>query len=99
MLDEVLAAGAAAGAEWTSAQGRQRQGGTPVEWAAELVLFLASDASGGLTGKLISAVHDDWRAWDAARIAELAASSWYTLRRMDPHTLRALVGELKRWVE
>jgi 3-oxoacyl-[acyl-carrier protein] reductase len=95
MLDEVLAAGEAAVGEWMAAQQRKVQGGTPVEWAAELVVFLASEASNGLTGKLISAVHDDWRVWDAARVAELVDSPWYTLRRVDPHTLRPLVERLK----
>lgn len=95
MLDEVLEAGEAAGAEWVAAQQRKAQGGTPVEWAAELVVFLASEASNGLTGKLISAVHDDWRVWDTARIVELAGSPWYTLRRVDPHTLRPLIEYFK----
>jgi NAD(P)-dependent dehydrogenase (short-subunit alcohol dehydrogenase family) len=95
MLDEVLAAGEAAGEELAAAQKRQAQGGTPAELAAKLVAFLASDASGDLTGKLISAPYDDWRTWDAQRIAELDNSPWYTLRRMDPHTLRPLMEQTK----
>jgi len=87
MLDEVLAAGAAAGDELAAAQQRQTRGGTPVTVAAELVVFLASAASDGLTGKLISAPHDDWQQWDTERIIELAASQWYTLRRLDPYTV------------
>ena len=87
MLDEVLAAGAAAGEELAAAQQRKAEGGTPVQLAAELALFLASDASNGLTGKLISAPHDDWRTWDGDRMARLTGSSWYTLRRIDHHTL------------
>ncbi len=95
MLDEVLVAGGAAGEELAAAQRRQVQGGTPPELAAALVVFLASDVSDGLTGKLISAPHDDWRTWDAQRIAELNDSPWYTLRRMDPHTLRPLMEQIK----
>jgi 3-oxoacyl-[acyl-carrier protein] reductase len=95
MLDEVLVAGAAAGAELAAAQQRQTRGGTPVTVAAELVVFLASAAAGGLTGKLISAPHDDWRTWDAGRIAELDNSPWYTLRRMDQHTLRPLMEQIE----
>jgi 3-oxoacyl-[acyl-carrier protein] reductase len=87
MLDEVLAAGAAAGDELAAARKRQTQGGTPAEVAAKLIVFLASAAADGLSGKLISAPHDDWRTWDAAHIAGLAASPWYTLRRMDPYTI------------
>ena len=95
MLDEVLAAGAAAGEELAAAQRRRAEGGTPVQLAAELALFLASDASNGLTGKLISAPHDDWRTWDAERIARLTDSVWYTLRRIDPHTLRPLQEQIR----
>jgi len=88
MLDEVLAAGSAAGPELAAAEKRKSQGGTPIELAARLVVFLASGASGALTGKLLSAPHDGWETWDAAHIARLADSPWYTLRRMDEHTLR-----------
>lgn len=95
MLAEVLVAGGAAGDELIAAQRRQVQGGTPPELAAALVVFLASAASDGLTGKLISAPHDDWQHWDAGRIAELAESPWYTLRRLDPHTVRPLLEQLK----
>jgi NAD(P)-dependent dehydrogenase (short-subunit alcohol dehydrogenase family) len=95
MLDEVLVAGRAAGEELSAAQRRQVQGGTPPELAAALVVFLASAGSAGLTGKLISAPHDDWQHWDAGRIAELAGSPWYTLRRLDPHTVRPLLEQLK----
>ena len=74
-----------AGEEWQAAQKRQLQGGTPVELAAKLALFLASDASNGLTGKLISAPHDTWQEWDPAQIAK---AGWHTpgttLRRIDP---------------
>jgi 3-oxoacyl-[acyl-carrier protein] reductase len=95
MLDEVLAAGKAAGAELAAAQSRKAQGGTPIELAARLVVFLASGASGSLTGKLISAPHDGWQTWDAEHVARLADSPWYTLRRMDEHTLRPLLEDLR----
>jgi 3-oxoacyl-[acyl-carrier protein] reductase len=88
MLEEVLAAGKAAGAELAAAQSRKAQGGTPIELAARLVVFLASGASGSLTGKLISAPHDGWQTWDAENLARLDGSPWYTLRRLDEHTLR-----------
>ena len=61
MLEEVLAAGPeAAGAEYQDAERRQRAGGTPPEQAADLAVFLASAASDGITGRLLSAVWDDW---------------------------------------
>jgi len=94
MLDEVLAAGEAAGRELADARQRAVRGGTPAELAAALVVFLASDAADGLTGKLISAPHDGWQTWDAGRIAALSGSPWYTLRRLDPHTVHPLLEDL-----
>jgi 3-oxoacyl-[acyl-carrier protein] reductase len=88
MLDEVLAAGVEAGAELSAAERRKHEGGTPPSLAAELAVFLASTYSDSLTGKLISAVHDDWRAWNEQTMAALSSSAWLTLRRIDPHTLR-----------
>lgn len=94
MLDEVLAAGERAGAEWDQAKQRAQKGGTPVELAAAAAVFLASDQSHGLTGKLVAAPHDDWQAWDAVRIDGLNNSPWLTLRRMDPFTLKPLADKL-----
>jgi NAD(P)-dependent dehydrogenase (short-subunit alcohol dehydrogenase family) len=94
LQDAVLDAGARAGELY----GRMRalresgQGGTPVEVPAELALYLASDRSLGLTGRLVSAPHDPWREWTGDRIEEMAGTPWYTLRRLDPHTLGALEG-------
>lgn len=94
MLGEVLAAGNLAGeGELSAARRREKEGGTPVELVAELVVFLASPAASGLSGKLISAPHDDWRSWTPQRIARLMDSPWYTLRRLDPFTVRSL-GEV-----
>ena len=92
MLEEVLAAGEAAGErEYSEAKRQLENGGTPPALAAALAVFLSSDASDGLTGKLVAAPHDDWQAWDAERIADLTAVPWFTLRRMDAYTLRPLV--------
>jgi 3-oxoacyl-[acyl-carrier protein] reductase len=96
MLDEVLAAGDLAGTEWAQAQHRAEKGGTRVELAAQLAVFLASADSDGLTGKLVAAPHDDWQTWDAARIATLNKSSWYTLRRIDPFTVKPLATQLAK---
>jgi NAD(P)-dependent dehydrogenase (short-subunit alcohol dehydrogenase family) len=46
-----------------------------------LLLFLASSASDGITGKLISAVWDDYTKWPE-HIQELNKSDVYTLRRI-----------------
>jgi 3-oxoacyl-[acyl-carrier protein] reductase len=90
MLDEVLDAGEKAGAEYHQAQERVRNGGTPVELACELVLFLSSPASGDITGKLISAPHDPWKEW-AGKADKLNDTPLYTLRRLDPFTINTLL--------
>jgi 3-oxoacyl-[acyl-carrier protein] reductase len=57
-------------------------GGASVERAAELAVFLASDGSGDLNGRLISAVTDDFINLPP-RIPEIMASDVYTLRRVE----------------
>ena len=82
LLDQVVAAGEAAGKEQLERSLRQEQeGGVSPELAAELAVFLASNQSDGLTGKFISAVWDDWRSL-AGRIPEVMRSDIYTLRRV-----------------
>jgi hypothetical protein len=54
------------------------------------VLFLASKASGSLSGKLISAPHDDWESWDKERMDELMSRAWLSMRRLDQFTLASL---------
>jgi 3-oxoacyl-[acyl-carrier protein] reductase len=95
LQDHLLAAGSLAG-ELAGRIRKLRQtgeGGVPPERAAALALFLASAAADGLTGKLISAPYDGWESWDAARIAELMAAPWLTLRRIDSFTLKPLMGD------
>ena len=54
-----------------------------VRLAASLCLFLASDASAGITGRLIAARWDDWQALPT-HAAALAATDLFTLRRITP---------------
>jgi len=61
MLDEILLSGTLAGKEALDAEKRKAKGGDDPELAAELVCFLASSESDGITGKLISAKWDPWR--------------------------------------
>ena len=83
LLDQVLAAGERAGKEfYASAQEQKRKGGTSPEKAAELAVFLASPAGAGITGRLISAVWDDWKSLPE-RAPELNRSAMFTLRRID----------------
>ena len=83
LVDEVLAAGERAGADfYEKAIEQKASGGTPPERAAELAVFLASPAAAGITGRLISAVWDDWKSLGALS-SELRRTSLYTLRRID----------------
>ena len=85
LLDEVLAAGPErVGQEFYDRATKQREeGGVPLEKGAALAVFLASAASDGITGRLISALWDDWRSLPAKR-EQLAKSDVYTLRRITP---------------
>lgn len=92
LQDEVLAAGDRAGELYERIRQLRSEGkgGVTAELAAALVVFLASDAAAGLSGKLISAPHDGWESWDDERIADLMRRPWLTLRRLDDFTLRPL---------
>jgi NAD(P)-dependent dehydrogenase (short-subunit alcohol dehydrogenase family) len=85
LLDEVLQAGPArAGQKFYERSVRQKaDGGTPPEVGAALCTFLASAASDGITGKLISAVWDPWSELPDRR-ADLDQTDVYTLRRIVP---------------
>ena len=58
-------------------------GGVPLEKAARLCVYLASEISDGITGKLISAQWDPWENLHKFR-EQLARSDVYTLRRIVP---------------
>lgn len=81
LLEQVLQAGEAAGDFLQRSLKQKAEGGTSPERAAALAVFLASHLSDGLSGRLISAVWDDWQQM-ATRIPEIAASELYTLRRV-----------------
>ena len=85
MLDEVIAAGPErVGADFHARALRQQdEGGAGLERGAALAVYLASAASDGLTGKLLSAVWDPWEGL-AAHGPALAGSDVYTLRRIVP---------------
>lgn len=85
LLDQVLASGPEAVGRAFYARSREQksQGGTPLERGAELCVFLASAASDGITGKLISAVWDPWESLSDHR-ADLDGTDVYTIRRILP---------------
>ena len=85
LLDEVLAAGPdKVGRDfYDRSLKQQNQGGVPLEKGAALTVFLASALSDGITGRLLSAVWDDWLNLPGKR-EQLARSDIYTLRRIVP---------------
>ncbi len=85
MLDEVLAAGPDVVGEefFRKAVAQKESGGTSPERGAALAVFLASRASDGITGRLISAVWDPWESLPVHR-EELSGTDIYTLRRIVP---------------
>ncbi len=83
MLGEILEAGPEkVGKDFYERSLKQKEaGGTQLGLGADLALFLASAASDGITGKLISAVWDNWEHWSEHK-DELSSSDVYTLRRI-----------------
>lgn len=83
MLEEIIQAGDKAGKhDLESVIKIKKEGGDPPELTAELSVFLASNDSDGITGKLISAVWDDWKNFKK-NISKITNSSLFTLRRVD----------------
>jgi len=82
MLQEVLSKGDSAGErEVALASEIFAKGSASMDRVADLALFLASDASKGISGKLISAVWDNWEQWPL-HLDKLSKSDVYTLRRI-----------------
>ena len=85
LLDEVLEAGPErVGTPFYERALEQRaSGGTPLDEAARLAVFLGSGASDGITGKLISAPWDPWEELPS-HTDDLESTDVYTLRRIVP---------------
>mgnify|MGYP006422650921 CR=1 FL=1 len=82
MLQEVLNEKENAGKEYADAVKRKKLGGTSPEIAANLILFLSSEKSDGITGKLISAPWDPWKD-EKFQNKLRTEKNIYTLRRID----------------
>jgi NAD(P)-dependent dehydrogenase (short-subunit alcohol dehydrogenase family) len=82
-LDEVLEAGPekVGAAFYKRSLEQKEKGGAPFEKPVALCLFLASRASDGITGKLISALWDNWEEFPNHK-EELTTSDVYTVRRI-----------------
>jgi 3-oxoacyl-[acyl-carrier protein] reductase len=85
LLDQVIEAGSEKVGKsfYQKALQQQKSGGAPLEKGAKLCVFLASDRSTGITGKLISAIWDPWETL-GKHTKQLSSSDIYTLRRIIP---------------
>lgn len=85
LLDEVLEAGPEkVGRQfYERSLKQQKEGGAPLDKGANLAVFLASAESDGISGRLLSAVWDDWINLPGKR-EQLAKTDVYTLRRIVP---------------
>jgi NAD(P)-dependent dehydrogenase (short-subunit alcohol dehydrogenase family) len=83
LLEEVLESGPDAVGKvfYEKALKQKANGGTPLQLGAALCVYLASPASDGITGKLISAPWDPWQNLAQYR-DDLMDSDIYTLRRI-----------------
>lgn len=83
MMDEIINSGQdnAGEKEYNAALKVRRDCGTSMRQVIDLCLFLASDAAQAVTGKLISAVWDDWKIFPD-HLKELETRDIYTLRRI-----------------
>ena len=82
MWDEMRVAGLAGGPQLMEELKRMDEtGGASPDRAARLAVFLASERSDKLTGRLLSALWDDWEHLEG-RIEKIAASEAWTLRRV-----------------
>jgi len=85
LLDEVIEAGPRRVGDsfYQRALEQQATGGTPLDLPTRLVVFLASSASDGISGKLISAPWDPWEELPS-HADDLRETDVYTLRRIVP---------------
>lgn len=85
LLDELLEAGPekVGQAFYEKSLKQKAQGGTPLSVGADMIAWLASSQSDGISGRLLSSVWDNWKGLPE-RLEELKASDVYTLRRIVP---------------
>ena len=85
LLDEVLSAGPeGVGESFYQRSLKQKEtGGASLDRGTDLAVFLASAASDGITGKLISAVWDPYTEFPQ-HLGDLQKTDVYTLRRIVP---------------
>jgi 3-oxoacyl-[acyl-carrier protein] reductase len=85
MWDEMTVAAADAGADLIHETGMRvtSGGGASIDRCADLAVWLAGSGADGLSGRIISAVNDDFESLSPS-ISQIMSSDLYTLRRVDP---------------
>jgi NAD(P)-dependent dehydrogenase (short-subunit alcohol dehydrogenase family) len=85
MLNEILEAGPdkVGSAFFERSLQQKESGGAPLDKAADLAVFLGSEKSDGITGKIISSLWDPWRDLPE-HLNDLRTTDIYTLRRIVP---------------
>ena len=83
LLDEIIAAGPTKAGEtaYHQALKGKNEGGVPLEKGANLAVFLGSAESDGISGKLISAIWDDWATFPK-HVKDMTGTDIFTLRRI-----------------
>jgi NAD(P)-dependent dehydrogenase (short-subunit alcohol dehydrogenase family) len=94
LLDEVLSGGPDLVGQsfYDRAVLQKMNGGAPLTSGADLAVFLASPASNGISGKLLSALWDAWSQLPE-HLHDLQQSDAYTLRRIVPKDRGLAWGE------
>jgi NAD(P)-dependent dehydrogenase (short-subunit alcohol dehydrogenase family) len=94
LTDELLAAGPTrvTPALFERMAKLKKEGGTSLDIPANLCVYLASAASDGLTGRLISAPWDPWPFAPGA-LADIGETDIYTLRRITPKERGKMWGD------
>ncbi|MBL7086946.1 MAG: SDR family oxidoreductase [Candidatus Cloacimonetes bacterium] len=82
MLEEIIQSGKMAGHEFNEAMKREKSGGNDPKHIVELITFLSTNISDGITGKLISAIWDPWKDSEYQNTLR-SDSNIATLRRID----------------
>ena len=97
MQDEILSAGEIAGASYHRAKEVKEKGGVDPAKAADLAVFLSSEAADEITGRFFSARWDDWQSLtDGVKLNEFVASEMFTVRRIDGVFFTSVKGVRKK---
>ncbi len=96
MLNEILKAGPKKIGKkgYQKALLQKKLGGSSFKDACDLILFLSSKKSNGISGKLISAIWDDWRVWPKYKRL-LNNSDLFTIRRIISRDRGVKIGRIK----